>query len=139
MARSGGTDSCSGAARRLGATIAVVTLVALSTLVFIEPAVHPRPSVAEGAAGGRELLDSLLASGAASKRESRVRGAFGRIVLTNAAWERLGVAQRESLAQHLANLGGDWEIRAGAAAKDDDRIVDDQPVLTSRLWTPSGP
>ena len=68
-----------------------------------------------------------------------MRGACSRIVLTNAAWERLGVGQRESLAQHLATLGGDWEIRAGAAAKDADRIVDDQPVLTSRLWTPSGP
>ena len=139
MASWGETGSCSGAARRLAATIAVVALVALSALVFLEPVVPPRPGAGVGSGYCQELLDSLLHSGAASKRESRVHGAGSRIVLTNAAWERLGVGQRESLAQHLASLGGAWEIRAGAAAKDADNIVDDQPVLTSRLWSPSGP
>ncbi len=139
MARSVGIESGSGAARRLAATIAVGALVALSAFVFVEPAVHPPAGAGGKAAGGRELLGALLESGSASKRESRVRDGGSRVVLTNAAWDRLGVGQRESLAHHLDALGGAWEIRAGAAAKDSDAIVDDQPVLTSRLWAPSSP
>lgn len=137
MARSVGIESGSVAARRLAATIAVGALVALSALVFVEPACSPRPRVGSDPAHGRELLGALLESGSASRRESRVRDGGSRVVLTNAAWDRLGVGQRESLAQHLDALGGAWEIRVGAAAKDSDAIVGDQPVLTSRLWAPS--
>lgn len=110
------------------------------TLVLMAVPGGAERTVRKAALSGRELFSALAAQHKGIATASQVdEGATrdsstNRVVLSETAWETLTIEQRNSIGSWLNQLGGFWEIRVGRASRDDQRVLDSEPVITSKEW-----
>ena len=125
---------------RNGAIAGGVGAAVLGAVVFMAIPRGPEAQVERLAVSGQALYAELLQQHPGVARSSRVDEGEARgsgtnlIVVPKTAWDALSVAQRNSLGTWLNAVGGRWEIRVGEGSKDGERVIDAQPVVTSREW-----
>jgi len=89
---------------------------------------------------GKDLFLSLCDRHMGTQRQSRVAEAADRgsstnvVVVPTDAWQTLSQDQRNSIGSWLNAQGGRWEIRVGASSPDNVKVLDPEPVVTSREW-----
>jgi hypothetical protein len=131
------------ASRLRGPKVVASAAIGAALLATIVLAAIPRGSDVQTrrmALSGKDLFAALQEQQPGTARSSRVKEGDERgsgtnlIVLTEDAWEKLSVDQRNSLGSWLNDLGGRWQIRIGRGNEDNTRVLDAQPVITSELW-----
>ena len=106
------------------------------TLVLMAVPGGAERTVRKAALSGRELYAALAEQHAGIAHSSRVDESAARDSSTNRVVlsETLTIEQRNSIGTWLNQLGGFWEIRVGRASRDDQRVLESEPVITSKEW-----
>lgn len=92
------------------------------------------------ALSGKDLFIALTEEYPCVQRGSHVAegdtrgGRPNLVVLPDRVWQDMPVEQRNSIGSWLNTAGGKWEIRTGKMSVDGLRVLEAEPVVSSREW-----